>query len=89
MANPGNEQTLFRKTGEGHYQLDLLGYGCPHVQLYAEKALGRLHSGEDLTIVFDSPSSGETITWLVASQGNELTARQESGGTFTWTIRKA
>lgn len=84
----GKDQTLFRQTGDGSYRLDLLGYGCPHVQIYAEKAIGRLQSGDDLTIVFDSPASGESIAWLVASQGNEVTAKQESGGTFTWTVRK-
>ena len=80
---------LFRRTGEGQYELDLAGYGCPHVQIYTGKALDRLQEGEDLTIVFDSPASGESIAWLLKSQGHEITTRQEAGGTFTWTIRKA
>lgn len=86
MSDPKNP---FRRTHEGQYQLDLIGYGCPHVQIYTEKALAKLRSGEDLTIVFDSPSSGESIAWLVNANGHQLHAREESAGTFTWTVRKA
>lgn len=89
MARQSKEQVVFRQTGEGRYRLDLIGYGCPHVQIYTEKALGKLQSGEELTIVLDSPASGESIAWLFASQGSELTGREESGGTFTWTVRRA
>lgn len=83
------DQSIFRQTGDGSFQLDLIGYGCPHVQIYAEKALKKLRSGEQLTVVFDSPASGESLSWLFAAQGDELTGREESAGTFTWTVRKA
>lgn len=89
MVKQTQDQTLFRRTGEGRYQLDLIGYGCPHVQIFTEKALGKLRSGDELTVVFDSPASGETVAWLVNARGDELAAREDAGGTFTWTIRRA
>lgn len=82
------QQTLFQQTGEGRYHLNLLGYGCPHVQIYAEKALAKLQSGEELTVVFDSTASGESIAWLADSQGDVHTEKQTQGGTYTWTMRR-
>ena len=87
MANT-KDHLLFSDLGEGRYHLNLLGYGCPHVQLYAEKALAKLQAGQTLTVVFDSPSSGESIAWLADSQGDVETDKQASGGTFTWTLRR-
>lgn len=78
----------FEKTEEGKYVLDVTGYTCPHPQMYTKKALQKLGSGEELTLVFDNPSSGESIVSMCESAGNDLFSRDDAGGTFTWKIRK-
>ncbi len=89
MALKLKESVVFKQTGDDQYLLDVVGYGCPHVQIYTEKALKKLSSGHELTVRFDNPSSGESISWLCASNGDTLAEQQESGGTFTWKIRRA
>lgn len=79
----------FEKVSEGKYQLDVQGYVCPHPQIYTKKALEKLQAGETLELVFDNPSSGESIMAMCDAEGNELLDRQEGGGSFTWKIRKA
>jgi tRNA 2-thiouridine synthesizing protein A len=83
------ETVVFEQVGDGNFKLDVRGYGCPHVQIYTEKALKKLDSGKMLTVVFDNPSSGESITYLCTSNGDDLFDRTEAAGTFTWGIRKA
>ncbi|WP_026353183.1 sulfurtransferase TusA family protein [Solimonas variicoloris] len=77
------------RVGDGAYLLDITGYGCPHVQVYTDKALQDLASGERLTVRFDNPSSGESILFMCETEGHELVGRDKQGGTFTWTIAKA
>jgi tRNA 2-thiouridine synthesizing protein A len=78
----------FEKSGEGSYLLDVSGYVCPQPQMYTKKALQKLQSGEVLTVVFDNPSSGESIIAMCESDGNELFERDNANGTSTWKIRK-
>jgi len=78
----------FEKTGDGDYMLDVTGYTCPHPQMYTKKALQKIEPGEVLTLVFDNASSGESVISMCESEGNELFERSDSGGTFTWKIRK-
>ena len=79
----------FEKTGDGTYILDVTSYVCPHPQVYTKKALEKMASGEVLTLLFDNPSSGESILSMCESAGNELLEKSEqSGGTFRWDIRK-
>ncbi|MFO8005375.1 sulfurtransferase TusA family protein [Thioalkalivibrio sp.] len=78
----------FEKSGEGLYTLDVTGYTCPHPQMYTKKALQKIVSGDVLTLVFDNPSSGESIISMCESEGNDLFDRSDLGGTFTWKIRK-
>jgi len=73
----------------GNYLLDITGYGCPHVQIYTDRALREIASGEVLTVRFDNPSSGESILFMCETEGYELLARDKQGGTFTWKIGKA
>lgn len=89
MSMKLKETVVFKKTGEGQYLLDVTGYVCPHVQVYTEKALKRLESGDELTVVFDNPSSGESISYLCLSADHSIIDRVEERGTFTWQIRKA
>jgi tRNA 2-thiouridine synthesizing protein A len=78
----------FEKSGEGAYLLDVTGYTCPHPQMYTKKALQKIEAGSVLTLVFDNPSSGESIISMCESNGDDLFDRADSGGTFTWKIRK-
>jgi tRNA 2-thiouridine synthesizing protein A len=79
----------FNKTGDHEWKLDVCGYACPHPQMYTKKALQKIESGEVLTLVFDNPSSGESIAAMCESEGNDLFDRQEGSGSFVWKIRKA
>lgn len=78
----------FEKIADGEYMLDVTGYVCPHPQVYTKKALQKLKAGEVLKLVFDNPSSGESIMSMCEASGDELMDRGEAGGTFTWKIRK-
>lgn len=89
MAIKLKETVTFRKLDSGHFLLDVTGYVCPHVQVYTEKALQRLDPGHELTVVFDNPSSGESIGYLCLANNHDIVARVEEQGTFTWQIRKA
>jgi tRNA 2-thiouridine synthesizing protein A len=79
----------FEKTGDGAYSLDVKGYSCPHPQMYTKKALQKMTSGELLTLVFDNPSSGESILAMCDGEGNDIVERRDDGGSFVWTIKKA
>ena len=78
----------FAKTGEGHYNLDVTGYVCPHPQIYTKKALEKLQSGELLDVIFDNPSSSESVSAMCDSVGHEIINKDMNGGKFTYTIKK-
>ena len=79
----------FQQTGDGAWTLNVAGYSCPHPQMFTKKALQKLASGNVLTLLFDNPSSGESIAAMCESEGNDLIERQETDGNFVWKIRKA
>jgi len=79
----------FDKVGEHEWKLDVCGYTCPHPQMYTKKALQKMASGDVLTVLFDNPSSGESIMAMCDTEGDELFERREDGGSFAWKIRKA
>jgi tRNA 2-thiouridine synthesizing protein A len=78
----------FDKVGDGRYQLDVCGYVCPHPQMYTKKALQKLSAGDELTLIFDNPSSGESILSMCENEGNDVIERDEGDGSFTWKILK-
>ncbi len=78
----------FEQTGDGSYSLDVRGYSCPHPQMYTKKALQKMASGEVLTLIFDNPSSGESILAMCEGEGNDIVERQDAGGSFSWKIQK-
>lgn len=78
----------FENTEPGKFVLNVTGYTCPHPQMYTKKALQKLASGDELTLVFDNPSSGESIISMCESAGDEMVSRSDAGGTFTWVIKK-
>lgn len=79
----------FEKLADGEFSLNALGYVCPHVQIFTEKALKKIASGDQLTVIFDNPSSGESISYLCTANGDEILEKNEQAGTFTWKIRRA
>ncbi|OGA31557.1 MAG: preprotein translocase subunit TatB [Betaproteobacteria bacterium RIFCSPLOWO2_12_FULL_64_23] len=78
----------FEKKTEGLYALDVCGYVCPHPQLYTKKALEKMKGGELLELVFDNASSGESISAMCESIGNEVVEKNTNSGKYTWKIRK-
>ena len=79
----------FEQTGPGEWTLNVTGYTCPHPQMYTKKAMQKIASGEILTLLFDNPSSGESIASMCEAEGNDLIDRKEEEGNFVWKIRKA
>lgn len=79
----------FEQTGAGEWTLNVKGYSCPHPQMYTKKALQKMASGNVLTLLFDNPSSGESIIAMCESEGNDVFERAEDAGNFVWKIRKA
>ena len=78
----------FKQTSPGHYMLDVKGYVCPHPQLYTKKVLEKLHSGDKLELVFDNPSSAESISAMCTNEGNPIIDTQRNGSQFTFIIQK-
>jgi len=78
----------FEKKSEGLYALDVCGYVCPHPQLYTKKALEKMKEGELLELVFDNASSGESISAMCDSRGNEVVEKLTDSGKYTWKIKK-
>jgi len=81
----------FEKLGEGSYMLDVQGYVCPHPQMYTKKGLEKLKPGEVLELVFDNPSSGESIAAMCQADGNQIITQDKEAGksTMRWKIRKS
>lgn len=79
----------FEKRSDGMYVLDVKGYVCPHPQIYTKKALSKLEPGDHLQVIFDNPSSGESIASMCENTGDEIVSRSQEGGAFMWDIEKA
>ncbi len=80
----------FEKIRDGTYLLDVQGYVCPHPQIYTKKALQKLKPGEVLELVFDNPSSGESVAAMCETEGDEIVDKSQASGdpTLRWRIRK-
>jgi tRNA 2-thiouridine synthesizing protein A len=79
----------FEKVSDGIYMLDVQGYVCPHPQLYTKKAMEKLKQGEVLDLLFDNPSSGESIIAMCQTDGNEIVEQaRQAGKAMRWRIRK-
>ena len=78
----------FEKTGDNTYSLDVCGYVCPHPQMYTKKSLQKMQEGDILSLVFDNPSSKETIIQMVEAQGDEILEEKVEGGKIYIKIEK-
>ncbi len=78
----------FEKIDEGSYLLDVKGYVCPHPQIYTKKALEKIKAGDILQVVFDNPSSGESISTMCDNKGDEIIDKKNEEGQFIWNIQK-
>jgi len=78
----------FEQIDEGNYLLDVTGYVCPHPQIYTKKALERIKPGDVLQVIFDNPSSGESISTMCENTGDEILEKKKEGGAFIWNIEK-
>jgi tRNA 2-thiouridine synthesizing protein A len=49
-----------------------------------------MKSGEILELIFDNPSSGESIVAMCQAEGNEIVTQEKEAGktTMHWRIRK-
>ncbi len=85
----GDKMTVkFNKVADGEYSLDVTGYVCPHPQMYTKKVLTKLDQGDVLTLLFDNPSSGESVSSMCELQGDDVFERNNDKGIFKWKIRK-
>ncbi|GAB4388964.1 MAG: hypothetical protein Kow0025_11430 [Thermodesulfovibrionales bacterium] len=78
----------FEKKSEGTYRLDCCGYVCPHPQIYTKKMLEKIQPGDTLEVIFDNPSSSESITAMIKGSSNEIAETSFEGGKFVFRIRK-
>jgi len=78
----------FEKTGEGTYMLDVCGYVCPHPQIYTKKSLEKMQEGEVVEVIFDNPSSAETIIQMCEQVGHDVIEKKQEGGKFKYKIKK-
>ena len=78
----------FEKMEEHKFLLDVKGYVCPHPQIYTKKALAKVAPGDVVEVVFDNPSSGESISIMCENTGDEIVGKEEAGGQFIWDIKK-
>ena len=78
----------FAKTGDNTYSLDVCGFVCPHPQLYTKKSLEKIQEGDILNIVFDNPSSKETIIQMCEAAGNDILEDKKEGGKLYLKIEK-
>ncbi len=78
----------FEKTGDSAYMLDVCGFVCPHPQIYTKKSLEKISEGDTLEIIFDNPSSKETILQMCEQAGHELLEEKTEGGKLVLKIEK-
>jgi len=79
----------FEKKAEGLFIMDVTGYVCPHPQIYTKKALEKMKTGDVIELIFDNPSSGESISAMCENSGNSIIEKNMNSGKYVWKIRKA
>lgn len=78
----------FEKKGDKSYMLDVCGYVCPHPQIYCKKSLEKMGEGDTLEMIFDNPSSAETIIQMLDQAGHEIVEKRNEGSKIIFVIQK-
>ncbi|MCS6786131.1 MAG: sulfurtransferase TusA family protein [Thiobacillaceae bacterium] len=73
---------------EFNKELDARGLNCPLPILRTKKTLNEMASGEILRVVATDPGSVKDFAAFAKQTGNELLSSSESGGEFTFYIKK-
>jgi len=69
-------------------ELDARGLNCPLPILRAKKSINELEAGQVLRIVATDPGSLKDFDSFCKQTGNELLSSEDSGGEFTFLIKK-
>ncbi|MCL6556453.1 MAG: sulfurtransferase TusA family protein [Burkholderiales bacterium] len=69
-------------------ELDARGLNCPLPILRTKKALAEMSSGQILKVVATDPGSVKDMQAFAKQTGNELVSSAESGGEFTFFMKK-
>lgn len=70
-------------------ELDARGLNCPLPILRTKKAINGLASGEVLKVIATDPGSVKDMEAFCKQTGNEMVSSSESGGEYTFMIKKA
>jgi tRNA 2-thiouridine synthesizing protein A len=68
--------------------LDTKGFNCPIPVLKARRAMRELAIGDELTVLATDPASQIDFPHFCNTTGHELIDSSETGGVFTFVIRK-
>lgn len=79
----------FEKLGDGLFLLDVRGFVCPQPQLYTKKCLEKIAPGDMIEIVFDNPSSEESIVSFIENTGDDIVEKHSEGGLYRYKVRKS
>lgn len=69
-------------------ELDAKGLNCPLPILRTKKALAELTSGQVLKVIATDPGSVKDMQAFAKQTGNELVSSAETGGEFTFFMKK-
>jgi len=69
-------------------ELDVRGLSCPLPVLRTKQALNSLDGGKVLKVTATDPAAVKDIQALARHTGNELLESAESGGEYTFLLRR-
>ncbi len=69
-------------------ELDVRGLNCPLPVLRTKQALNSIAAGKVLKVTATDPASVNDIQALARHTGNELLESAESGGEYTFLLRR-
>jgi len=70
-------------------ELDVRGMNCPVPILRSKKAIGEIASGQVLKVIATDAGSIKDMQAFANQTGNALLSSAESGGEYTYFLRKA
>ena len=69
-------------------EIDTRGLNCPLPILRTKKALGDVQSGQVLKVVATDPGSVKDFETFSRQTGHQLLSHSETGGEFTFLLKK-